>query len=98
MSAKPALAREYVKQLFPDRRERRPKTAIKTGPNVYGKPCRIVATPGRFSAESSGVLAYTPKTIKPICLRIRLGHQLLETLGDSLRRVSTVCKVIVVPP
>ena len=35
-SAKPSLARVYVKQLFPDRRESRPKATIKTGQKCTG--------------------------------------------------------------
>jgi len=44
----------YVKQLFADTDQRSPKEAIKTGPNVYGKPCRIAAVTGTAPLTFSG--------------------------------------------
>ena len=48
------LARGCDKQLFSDTRERRPKTAIKIGPNEYGKPCRIAAVTGNRALTFPG--------------------------------------------
>src|ERR1035437_8942543 len=48
---KPTLARRYGKHPFPDTGQRSPKEAIKTGPNVYGKSCRIAAVTGNRASD-----------------------------------------------
>src|ERR1035437_1434531 len=50
---KPTLARRYGKHPFPDTGQRSPKEAIKTGPNVYGKSCRIAAVTGNRASDVS---------------------------------------------